>query len=231
MGWPRPCSPSASGSGWSATPTRAWVVPPSRGCLPWCCARGAGAEALGSLERRAEAFRERFGPHVFSEDDARLEHVLGRELLATGTTIATAESCTGGLVASLLVRVPGISAVFSRGFVTYSDAAKVAELDVAPELLERFGAVSTEVAEAMAAGAARVSGARLGVGVTGVAGPSGGSAKKPVGLVCLATWWDGEVRSVARTLPPGERDWIRSIAARTALYLCLRRLRPVRGVD
>jgi nicotinamide-nucleotide amidase len=103
-----------------------------------------------------------------------------------GLTVATAESCTGGLVSGALTEIPGSSDVVDRGFVTYSDAAKEAMLGVSAAVLERHGAVSRETAEAMAAGALGNSHADLAVAVTGIAGPGGGSAEKPVGLVYFA---------------------------------------------
>lgn len=105
-----------------------------------------------------------------------------------GQTIATAESCTGGLIAGLLTSVPGSSDVFDAGFVTYSNAAKTRMIGVPAELIERFGAVSVEVAGAMAMGAVTNSGADIAVSVTGVAGPGGGTALKPVGLVHVSTF-------------------------------------------
>jgi nicotinamide-nucleotide amidase len=101
-------------------------------------------------------------------------------------TVVTAESCTGGLVAAILTEIPGSSDVVDRGFVTYSDAAKQAMLDVPAQLLQDFGAVSRETADAMARGALARSPADLAVSVTGIAGPGGGSAQKPVGLVYFA---------------------------------------------
>jgi nicotinamide-nucleotide amidase len=106
--------------------------------------------------------------------------------LEAGLTIATAESCTGGMIASALVDVPGVSAVFDRGFVTYSNEAKIELLDVSVALIEKYGAVSQEVAIAMADGALAYSRADVAVAVTGVAGPDGGTAEKPVGFVCFA---------------------------------------------
>ncbi len=103
-----------------------------------------------------------------------------------GLTVATAESCTGGLVSAALTEIPGSSEVVDRGFVTYSNAAKEAMLGVPAAVLERHGAVSRETAEAMAAGALAISGADLAVSITGIAGPGGGSAEKPVGLVHFA---------------------------------------------
>jgi PncC family amidohydrolase len=103
-----------------------------------------------------------------------------------GIKIATAESCTGGLIAGLLTEIPGSSAVFTHGFITYADAAKRDLLGVPQAMLDRYGAVSEEVARTMAEGARRVSGADMAVSVTGVAGPGGGSDAKPVGLVHMA---------------------------------------------
>jgi nicotinamide-nucleotide amidase len=103
-----------------------------------------------------------------------------------GLTVATAESCTGGLVSGALTEIPGSSDVVDRGFVTYSNAAKQAMLGVPAAVLERHGAVSRETADAMAAGALAMSGADLAVAITGIAGPGGGSAEKPVGLVHFA---------------------------------------------
>jgi nicotinamide-nucleotide amidase len=103
-----------------------------------------------------------------------------------GLKVATAESCTGGLVAGALTEIPGSSDVLDRGFVTYSNAAKQAMLGVHASILERHGAVSRETADAMAAGALAMSDADLAVAITGIAGPGGGSAEKPVGLVHLA---------------------------------------------
>ena len=189
-----------------------------------------------ALERRAQEVRGRFGEWIFSERDARLEHVLGELCLSTGTSIALAESCTGGMVGALLTRVPGISAVFGRGFVTYADEAKVEELGVPAELLARHGAVSREVAEAMALGAAAAAGADLALSVTGVAGPGGGTEEKPVGEVWIATAFRSSARARRRRLPPGEREWIRTLAARHALFDALRRVeeetarRPVAAV-
>lgn len=102
---------------------------------------------------------------------------------ARGLTLATAESCTGGLIAALLTEAPGSSDAFERGFVTYSNAAKTETLGVPADVIERFGAVSEEVARAMAAGALQHSPADLSIAVTGVAGPGGGTPRKPVGLV------------------------------------------------
>jgi nicotinamide-nucleotide amidase len=194
--------------------------------------RATAASATGANElvhARAAAFRERFAVELFSEEEPRLELHLGRRLIAGGLTIATAESCTGGLVARLLTDVPGVSAVFREGWVTYSDEAKQRRLGVPAGLLARHGAVSAEVAAAMASGAARESGARLAVATTGIAGPEGGSAEKPVGLVWLGLSVDGEVSTRQLRLAPVGRESIRLYAAHTALDLVRRNL-PAAGV-
>ncbi|MCC6406917.1 MAG: CinA family nicotinamide mononucleotide deamidase-related protein [Planctomycetes bacterium] len=182
----------------------------------------AGAEAL--VAARAAEFRERFARELFSETEPQLAFALGRELVHLGVTITTAESCTGGMVAELLTEVPGISAVFREGFVTYSNDAKRARLDVGAELLERHGAVSREVAAAMAAGAARATGARIAIAVSGVAGPDGGTAEKPVGLVCFGLSVDGVVTSHEGRFPPVDRHTVRLFAAHAALELVWRAL-------
>jgi nicotinamide-nucleotide amidase len=120
---------------------------------------------------------------MFDDDLGRRAAALIALCRARGLALATAESCTGGLVAGLITSVAGSSDVFERGFVTYSNEAKVESLGVEARLLDHFGAVSAEVAAAMAAGLLRNSHADIGVSITGIAGPGGGSAEKPVGLV------------------------------------------------
>lgn len=183
------------------------------------------AQAQALLERRGAEFLERFGQHVFSETTPDLARTLADELFARNVSVATAESCTGGLVAGALTRVPGISALFREGLVTYSDEAKVERLGVERSLIEAHGAVSAEVAEAMARGAAERSGARLAVGVTGIAGPGGGTPQKPVGLVWFGVAFEGTVRSVSRRWPPAGRDKVREWATAKALALMLQTLR------
>jgi nicotinamide-nucleotide amidase len=188
-------------------------------------ARDGSGGSLAALERRADEFRSRFAREIYSESEWELERVLAAELVARGITISAAESCTGGMAQELLTRVPGISRVFHRGYVTYADEPKHELLGVPRELLRAHGAVSREVAEAMALGAARASGSALAFAITGIAGPEGGSAEKPIGLVWLATVLDGVVQSTERRLPPVEREAIRRVAARTALFLCWKRVR------
>ncbi|MEN0087965.1 MAG: CinA family protein [Pseudomonadota bacterium] len=123
---------------------------------------------------------------MFTDSQMRLASDVLDTARDQGAMIATAESCTGGLIAALLTEISGSSAVVDRGFVTYSNDAKRDLLDVRPDMLEQFGAVSEEVATQMAQGALAKSGARYSVAVTGIAGPGGGTAEKPVGLVHIA---------------------------------------------
>jgi nicotinamide-nucleotide amidase len=175
---------------------------------------GAG-ERAAALEA---AMVEPLEKWVFSRDERSVEeHVLALAR-ARGLTIAAAESCTGGLVAARLTRVPGSSESFLGGIVAYANAVKTAELDVSEALLAEHGAVSAEAAEAMAEGARSRLGADVAVSVTGVAGPGGGTAEKPVGLVHIHV--SGPDGSRARTLDvPGEREQIRARATVTALHL------------
>ena len=145
-------------------------------------------------------------------DDAMLEAAadLLDRLRARGQRVATAESCTGGLIAAALTHVPGSSDVFERGFVTYSNAAKTEMLGVPAALIERVGAVSAEVAAAMAEGGLRASQADLCVAVTGIAGPGGGSASKPVGLVWFGLARRGEAATATHRVFPGTRAAVRA---------------------
>ncbi len=183
------------------------------------------AEAIALAERRADEVRERFGVWIFSEDEPDLARVLGRELVQHGLTVSLAESCTGGLAAERLTRVPGISAVFEYGFVTYANRAKTDLLGVDAALIAEHGAVSSAVAAAMARGAAARSGARFAASITGIAGPVGGSAEKPVGLVWLGISADGVVTTTERRFLDLGRDLVREFAANAAFDLLLRAVR------
>ena len=184
-------------------------------------------------ERRAVALEAellgRFGHQLFAEDERPVEELVLELCRARGLTLATAESCTGGLVGARLTSVGGASDVYAGGIVAYANAVKSAQLAVPEELLERHGAVSAEVVEAMARGVRAELGADVSVAVTGVAGPTGGTREKPVGLVFLhAVSPDGELAQ--RLELPGDREAIRTRAAVTALHL-LRRLLARSGTD
>jgi nicotinamide-nucleotide amidase len=166
---------------------------------------------------------ERFGPFLVSDDGASLEAVVVRVLTEQRLTLATAESCTGGLIANRITDVPGASAVFTHGFVTYANAAKTGVLGVAPETLASHGAVSALVACQMAAGALRVSGANIAVAVTGIAGPDGGTPEKPVGTawIGLAT---ADGTTALRVFHPRNRHDFKLAVSQAALEAVRRRL-------
>lgn len=135
-------------------------------------------------------------------------------------TITTAESCTGGMVSSAITAIPGSSSVFGYGFITYANESKETLLDVKHRTLEKYGAVSEETAREMALGALKNSGAELAIAVTGVAGPSGGSAEKPVGLVYIAIATKDEVQVVKNNFS-GDRNEIRLATTKKALELSI----------
>jgi nicotinamide-nucleotide amidase len=135
--------------------------------------------------------------------------------------LATVESCTGGLLAGCLTAIPGSSSTVERGYVTYSNQAKVDEVGVDPALIEKHGAVSREVAEAMAAGALRHAPVDLAAGITGVAGPGGGSAEKPVGLVFISAVARNGVPTVTENHFKGDRDAVRAASLAVALDLLI----------
>jgi nicotinamide-nucleotide amidase len=176
----------------------------------------------GQAERLVGALREAHPRALFAEDERAVEGIVLDAARGRGLTIAAAESCTGGLVSARLTSLPGSSDVFVGGIVAYDDRVKLDELSLPAEVLERHGAVSAETAAAMAAGVRRTLGADVGVSVTGVAGPGGGTPEKPVGLVYLHVDTPDESRGVELRLP-GDRGAVRRRAAASALHL-LRRL-------
>jgi nicotinamide-nucleotide amidase len=181
------------------------------------------AAAEARIEALAAELREALPGRIFSEDGRELPQVVVELLAERGQRIALAESCTGGLLSSRITDVAGASAVFERGVVTYSNRAKAEELGIEPALIERHGAVSAEVAAAMAAGARAVAKADVGVGITGIAGPDGGTSEKPVGLVYVAL--AGSAGSaVRRNLFPGGRERVRFQATQVALEMLRRGL-------
>jgi competence/damage-inducible protein CinA-like protein len=187
-----------------------------------------GAEARADeLSGRLVAPLERY---LFSRDGRPVEELVLALCRERGLTLATAESCTGGMVAERLTSVPGSSEVFVGAVVAYSDEVKMRELDVRGELLAREGAVSAESAAAMAAGARSRLRADVAVSVTGIAGPGGGTPEKPVGLVYLHAEGPEGTRS-ADFVSPGDRDSIRRRATATALHLVRRLLTHNRDED
>jgi len=169
---------------------------------------------LGELDRRV---RERLGHHLYATGDQGLEQVVGALLRERGLTLAVAESCTGGRIGDWITNVPGSSEYFLLGVATYSNEAKTAILGVSPDTLAAHGAVSTQTAEEMAAGVRLQAGADLGLSTTGIAGPGGGTADKPVGTVCIGVAWEGGTWSRRYDLGDRGREFIKGLTAMTAL--------------
>jgi nicotinamide-nucleotide amidase len=182
--------------------------------------KGAPAAVATLIDRTEAGLRARLGDAVFGLDDETLPEVTARLLIDRGATLAVAESCTGGLVASRLTEIPGSSVFLLAGFVAYSNEAKMRDLDVAAALIAERGAVSSEVAAAMAEGARKRTGASMGLGITGIAGPTGATPTKPVGLVFLSLATASGTRTEELNFgeEPG-RGGIRHLAAQTALNL------------
>lgn len=165
----------------------------------------------------------RLGDAVYNTGDTTLQDTVAKILVNKDMTIGVSESCTGGLLSSKLIEYPGISKVFLEGAVTYSNEAKMRTLNVKKETLEKFGAVSHETAKEMAEGIAKRTGARIGVSTTGIAGPTGGTEEKPVGLVYFGIYVDGEVKSYKHIFT-GDRNSVRNRASMTALDIIRRSL-------
>ncbi|HEY0429299.1 MAG TPA: competence/damage-inducible protein A [Pyrinomonadaceae bacterium] len=180
--------------------------------------------AQGKTESEADALNEEvaakiagaLGSAVFSLDGETMEEIIGQILTERGATLATAESCTGGLIAQRLTEIPGSSAYFIEGVVAYANEAKVRTLNVSPALIEKHGAVSAEVAEAMAKGVRERALTDYAISITGVAGPTGGSEEKPVGLVFIG-YADEKIVKSFKIFLPGDRYLIRWRSSQAAL--------------
>ncbi|MEO9175235.1 MAG: nicotinamide-nucleotide amidohydrolase family protein, partial [Gaiellales bacterium] len=204
----------------------------AHGTTTTICARRAEVEVLvraperarAARERLTDGMRERLAEGLFSEDERPLEQLVLDAARARGVTMATAESCTAGLVAARLTEVAGSSDVVVGGIVAYANELKQGLLGVSDEILEQHGAVSAECAEAMAQGALAATGAGLAISTTGVAGPGGGSEEKPVGLVfvhCASSLGTAS----RRLLLPGDRAAVRDGTTTAALHMALGLLR------
>lgn len=202
------------------------VVPSERGRLSFRAAfpqisvrltvHGPPDQAERELAEWGDRLRQRLGVYCYAEGDVSMEEVVGQELRRRGWRLAVAESCTGGLVGHRITNVPGSSHYFLGGVVAYSNEAKEQFLGVPRETLERYGAVSVETAQEMAAGVCQRFGADLGLGITGIAGPEGGSPDKPVGTVCFGLATATE-RFARRYQLWGTREWIKLLASQIAL--------------
>jgi nicotinamide-nucleotide amidase len=179
--------------------------------------------AQGDYDALLAFIRARHGRMLFSEDGATVDDQVAELLLSGGGTVAVAESCTAGLLAARLTERAGSSAYFLGGGVVYSNEAKTLVAGVPAELIERDGAVSVSVARELASGIATRLRATFGVGITGIAGPGGGTPEKPVGLVCISVW-SGDGRQITRApRMPGSRADVRDRSVTVAMHL-LRRL-------
>jgi nicotinamide-nucleotide amidase len=176
------------------------------------------------VEKAAALARGKLGDVIYAEGGETMEQAVVRLARAAGKIVATAESCTGGLVASRITNVSGSSDMFRYGWITYANEAKIKELGVPPDLLEKHGAVSAEVAQAMAEGALRNSGADLAIAVTGIAGPTGGTPEKPVGLVYFAIASTTGVTQVLERNLSCQREIFKMMASQVALDLLRRAL-------
>jgi len=184
---------------------------------------GSGARSRSTMERIEAEVRKKLGDAIYGVDGQDMEEVVGALLTQRKRTLAVAESCTGGLISGRITNIAGSSAYFERGVVVYSNAAKTELLGVPADLIERYGAVSREVAKAMAQGMRERAKTDLGLAVTGIAGPSGGTPEKPVGLVYIAlATIDGVTVSEDRFL--GTRSQVRQRTAQMAMDMVRRYL-------
>lgn len=204
----------------------AGAVPPEAGRLSFRAAfpqisvrvtvQGPPDEVDRRLEDAAARLRERLGPYCYGEGATTMEAEVGRVLRETGATLAVAESCSGGLIGHRLTEVPGSSAYLLADIVAYSNAIKERVLGVPADVLAQHGAVSAETAEAMACGVRRLAGSTLGLATTGIAGPDGGTAEKPVGTVWVAL--DGPAGTRSRRYQLwGTREWVKLLTSQIAL--------------
>jgi nicotinamide-nucleotide amidase len=177
-----------------------------------------------AIQAADAVIRGELGLSIFSDKDETLEEVVVRLLKQQKQTLATAESCTGGLIANKITNVSGASEVFLAGYVTYANSAKSDVLNVDPKLIDKHGAVSEVVARAMAEGARARAASTFGVATTGIAGPTGGSDEKPIGTVYIALASEDRQTVAKKFVFPTERETFKQLAAQAALDLLRRRL-------
>jgi nicotinamide-nucleotide amidase len=205
-------------AGWQLPVSTSILAAPGQIELHFSVRADHAAQADATLSRATSEIEAVIGGDIFSTDGRTLEHVVGDLLRRRSWRIAVAESCTGGLVASRLTDVAGSSEYVERGVVAYSNRAKTELLGVPEEMIREHGAVSESVGGAMAAGIRARAGVEIAVGVTGIAGPTGGSDAKPVGTVVIAVASPSGVR-VRRFVFPGGREQVKSFASQTALNM------------
>lgn len=197
-------------------------------------ARAETSEKASKMcEPVVEELKGRLGEYVYGTETESLEETVVKELKKAGKTVSTAESCTGGLLAKRITDIPGASEVFHMGAVTYSNDIKTLLLGVPENTLKNYGAVSPQTARAMAQGVREKSGADFGIGITGIAGPDGGTPEKPVGLVYISLC-DGENTWVRKMSGGGcakGRGYVRNLAASNALDMLRRRIAGIGGME
>ena len=185
---------------------------------------GEGERILSDMVDAAETrVKKHIGEYVFGTNNDKMEQVLEKALVHRGMTLAVAESCTGGLICHWITNVPGSSGCFKQGIIAYSNSAKTSLLHLPEETLKKFGAVSRETVEAMAKGIREVSNADIGIATTGIAGPGGGTAEKPIGMTYIGMAESNKVVSEKYHFSGG-RELIKIQAAQAALDLARRNL-------
>ncbi len=182
-------------------------------------------KAVQMAEREKKSLQDKLGELIYGTGEQTLAEVVGEKLAQQNKTLAVAESCTGGTLAKLITEIPGASRYFTYGGVTYSNFAKTTELGVPEEVIEKYGAVSEQVAEAMAQGARRKAATDFAIAITGIAGPSGAIENKPVGLVYISIVDSDNIFDTKRYIFSGDRESIRLRAAQTALNMLRLRLK------
>lgn len=187
-------------------------------------------EASNILEELAEKIVEKLGIAIFATNGELMEEIVGELLKSNGKTLSIAESCTGGLISQRLTDISGSSAFFVESAITYANEAKIKTLNVAPEIIENYGAVSKETAEAMAKGMREKSGTDYAISVTGIAGPTGGTEEKPIGLVFVG-YADGNQVKSFKIILPGDRFLIRWRASQAALDYLRRQILKQQNVQ
>ncbi len=187
--------------------------------------RATSDEAEAAVDRMTKEVLDIIGDYVYSLDNEELIDVVGKLLKDKNISVSCAESCTGGLFAGALTGIDGISQVFERGIVTYSNRAKMEELGVSASTLEQFGAVSRETATEMAEGLRAKTGSDLCISVTGIAGPGGGSEEKPVGLVFIGICYEGKTDVIKTQMRNVNRNWNRNYAVLNMLHEIYKRIK------
>lgn len=193
-------------------PTLATYAKEGESSLRIASKRMTKEEAIDAVDAMIENISSIVGDHIYSTSDEEFHHVVANKLLEKNIQFSCAESCTGGLFAATMTEVPGISAVFNRGYVTYSNQSKIEELDVDPETLLNFGAVSEETAVAMVKGLKKRTGSPLCIAITGISGPGGGSKEKPVGLVYISVIYNDQLVCRKAIIRNVNRTWNRNYA-------------------